>query len=145
MVQVFFVMLFFPVVMNALQYYIIDGFIKDQKPADHEPVPSEDPDEDDEADPGRSRRRRLRDTLGEDEGLDSEDEDITKTGETAKAAEVSDKACSPDRVKKLEADQKLDEYDPAIDGERGGSSGSSTRSRGENNSPPKVDADGNNI
>ena len=30
--QVFFVMLFFPVVMNATQYYIIDSFIKNQKP-----------------------------------------------------------------------------------------------------------------
>ncbi|KAL6714643.1 hypothetical protein ACLMJK_008068 [Lecanora helva] len=44
MVQIFFVMLFFPVVMNAIQYYIIDSFIKDQKPADHEPIPSEDGD-----------------------------------------------------------------------------------------------------
>ena len=42
MVQVFFVMLFFPVIMNALQYYIIDGFIKNQQPSEHEPIPSED-------------------------------------------------------------------------------------------------------
>ena len=41
MVQVFFVMLFFPVVMNAIQYYIIDSFIKDQKPSDHEPPHNE--------------------------------------------------------------------------------------------------------
>src|SRR5271170_5202229 len=34
--QVFFVMLFFPVVMNATQYYIIDSFIKNQKPEGHE-------------------------------------------------------------------------------------------------------------
>ena len=46
MVQVFFVMLFFPVVMNALQYYIIDSFIKDQKTSDHDPIPSEDEEED---------------------------------------------------------------------------------------------------
>lgn len=42
MVQVFFVMLLFPVIMNALQYYIIDGFIKNQNPSGHEPIPSED-------------------------------------------------------------------------------------------------------
>jgi hypothetical protein len=41
-IQVFFVMLFFPVVMNAIQYYIIDSFIKEQKPTDHQPLPSED-------------------------------------------------------------------------------------------------------
>ena len=40
-------MLFFPVVMNALQYYIIDSFIKDQKPNQHEPLPSDDGEEDD--------------------------------------------------------------------------------------------------
>lgn len=34
--QIFFVMLFFPVIMNALQYYIIDGFIKGEKGHDHE-------------------------------------------------------------------------------------------------------------
>lgn len=55
-VQVFFVMLFFPVVMNAIQYYIIDSFIKDQKPLDHEPVPSDDEEENDVDDGGRSRR-----------------------------------------------------------------------------------------
>ena len=40
--QIFFVMLFFPLVMNALQYYIIDGFIKNQKPPDHEHIPRDD-------------------------------------------------------------------------------------------------------
>lgn len=41
-VQVFFVMLLFPVIMNAIQYYIIDTFIKKQQPTDHEPIPSDD-------------------------------------------------------------------------------------------------------
>lgn len=39
--QVFFVMLFFPLVMNATQYYIIDTFIKNQNP-EHEPISSDD-------------------------------------------------------------------------------------------------------
>ncbi|KAA8574020.1 hypothetical protein EYC84_005556 [Monilinia fructicola] len=38
--QVIFVMLIFPVIMNATQYYIIDSFIKNQKP-DHELIPGE--------------------------------------------------------------------------------------------------------
>jgi hypothetical protein len=40
--QVFFVMLFFPVIMNATQYYIIDSFIKNQVVGEHELVPGED-------------------------------------------------------------------------------------------------------
>ncbi|KAK5990452.1 Vacuolar membrane protein [Cladobotryum mycophilum] len=42
--QVAFVMMIFPLIMNAMQYYIIDSFIK--KPVtDHQPLPSEDLDE----------------------------------------------------------------------------------------------------
>lgn len=41
--QIAFVMMIFPLIMNALQYYIIDSFIKSAEPA-HEPLPSEDPD-----------------------------------------------------------------------------------------------------
>ncbi|KAF9879308.1 hypothetical protein CkaCkLH20_03541 [Colletotrichum karsti] len=40
--QIFFVMMFFPLIMNALQYYIIDSFIK-QPQTEHERVPDEDP------------------------------------------------------------------------------------------------------
>ncbi|KAF6817686.1 hypothetical protein CPLU01_13509 [Colletotrichum plurivorum] len=43
--QIFFVMMFFPLVMNALQYYIIDSFIKQpqQDEHEHERLPGEDP------------------------------------------------------------------------------------------------------
>lgn len=132
MVQVFFVMLFFPVIMNALQYYIIDGFIKDQKPAEHEPIPSEDAEECDEEDDGRSWRRRSRGG----EQYDSDDEDTTKHGETVKASEVSGRTNL----------KKLNEYDPATDGDRVSSSGSSTRGRGEDPPPQQdVHADGKKI
>jgi STIMATE family len=50
--QIIFVMLLFPVIMNAIQYYIVDSFIKnkeEEEPAGHEPVPTEDPDEETEA------------------------------------------------------------------------------------------------
>ncbi|KAF3812070.1 hypothetical protein GCG54_00005011 [Colletotrichum gloeosporioides] len=40
--QIFFVMMFFPLIMNALQYYIIDSFIK-QPQIEHERLPDEDP------------------------------------------------------------------------------------------------------
>ncbi|GJC84131.1 vacuolar membrane protein YPL162C [Colletotrichum liriopes] len=41
--QIFFVMMFFPLVMNAMQYYIIDSFIK-QPQHEHERLSDEDPD-----------------------------------------------------------------------------------------------------
>ncbi|TQN74013.1 Store-operated calcium entry regulator STIMATE, partial [Colletotrichum shisoi] len=41
--QIFFVMMFFPLVMNAMQYYIIDSFIK-QPHHEHERLPEDDPD-----------------------------------------------------------------------------------------------------
>ncbi|KAI0136489.1 FK506-binding protein 2 precursor [Xylariales sp. AK1849] len=44
--QIVFVMMLFPLIMNALQYYIIDGFIK-KKEVDHERLLSEDRDDDD--------------------------------------------------------------------------------------------------
>lgn len=116
MVQVFFVMLFFPVVMNALQYYIIDSFIKDQKPSDHE-LPGEDGDEHGTDEHGETTRRRSR---GEEHDS-AHDADAgnqnTKDGAEIKVSEGKDKP-------KLKVDaKKLDEYDPAVDGEGSGSSG----------------------
>ena len=107
-VQVFFVMLFFPVVMNALQYYIIDSFIKDQKPLDHEPIPDEDGEEDDIDNDGRTRRR----SLGSDGGSGPETTETTKDGTEAKISGND-----------LKVDPKgMSEYDPAVDGEGSGSS-----------------------
>ena len=47
--QIGFVMLLFPCIMNAIQYWIIDGFIKDQKPQGMEAVAQEDNDDDDQS------------------------------------------------------------------------------------------------
>lgn len=119
MVQVFFVMLFFPVVMNALQYYIIDSFIKDQKPSDNGTDPSEDEDEDSIDEHGRTRRqRRLSRGDGHDGAHDTDPGDeITRDGAEDKVSEGKDKP-------KLKGEpKKLDEYNPAIDGEGSGSSG----------------------
>ena len=131
MVQVFFVMLFFPVVMNALQYYIIDSFIKDQKPSDNGPDPSEHEDEANIDEHGRTRRRRSR---GGGEGHDGAHDtdpgnEITKDGAETKVSEGKDKP-------KLKGEpKKLDEYDPAIDGEVSGSSG-----EGESSPSPSEEA-----
>ena len=117
MVQVFFVMLFFPVVMNALQYYIIDSFIKDQKPSDHGPISDEDGDEDSNDENDRIRRRRSQggDYDGAHDG-DTENEN-TKGGTAINVSESKDKP-------KLRVEPKeLDEYDPAVDGEGSGNSG----------------------
>ena len=116
MVQVFFVMLFFPVVMNALQYYIIDSFIKDQKPSGHDSTPGEvDGDNIDEHDPVRRRHARAR---GQDGALDSDaGEENSKGGTAIKVSEGKDEP-------KLKVEpKKLDEYDPAVDGEGSGCSG----------------------
>ena len=120
--QVFFVMLFFPVIMNALQYYIIDGFIKNQKPADHEQIPSED--EEDEGLDGHENHRRtgsrsLRNRLDENSDTAVDEIDTPKTADDRKLL-----------ARKLSRDSKdvklLDEYNPATDGERTASSSSSS-------------------
>lgn len=117
MVQVFFVMLFFPVVMNALQYYIIDSFIKDQKPSDHDPIPHEDGDEDSIEEHGRTRRRR---SHGED--YDGARRIVAGNETTKDGAEIT-VAEGKDKPKLKMEPRKLDEYDPAVDGEGSGSGG----------------------
>ncbi|KAH7328814.1 vacuolar membrane protein-domain-containing protein [Stachybotrys elegans] len=76
--QIAFSMMIFPLIMNALQYYIIDSFIK-KKETDHEILPSQDPDSayddetallssDDEDEDGNHRtRRRSTGTVSDDE------------------------------------------------------------------------------
>ena len=145
-VQVFFVMLFFPVVMNALQYYIIDTFIKDQKLGQHE-----DEDEDGEHDhlqsddsdgsesdpegepvseagrgrPKRGRRRHRGDADGSNVG--GEDEAVlTKNDVDAHVVEREDKDKDKDKEGTLRTESKnVEEYDPATDGAATGSGKSS--------------------
>lgn len=125
MVQVFFVMLFFPVVMNALQYYIIDSFIKDQKPSDHEPIPSDDGHEDDVGEGAGTTRRPSR-GRDQDGAADSDDESLlTKDDADVGIPEDKDRPQTSDGEMKLGVEPKrLDEYNPATDGEGSGSSGS---------------------
>ena len=140
-VQIFFVMLFFPVVMNAIQYYIIDSFIKDQKPNDHKPVPSDDrEDSEDEGDRRPSRRRSRVSGRDIDQAYDGDEDDAIKHAETIGSAEISDKADVEGFRKTRSQSKKIDEYDPAKDGERGSSSGSSPSPGGGQDRPPEDSA-----
>ena len=118
MVQIFFVMLLFPVVMNALQYYIIDNFIKNQKPSDHEQIPTEEEDEED------IDERRRSEGLDFDGSFDSaSDDEGTKHAAASKTSEVEDKEVNSGRGSTpKKSPKRLDEYDPVTDGERSGGS-----------------------
>ena len=131
MVQVFFVMLFFPVVMNALQYYIIDSFIKDQKPSGHDSAPSQHGDGDSIDEHDSTRRRRTRG--GGQEGAYDIDtgEENTKDGTAIKVSE------GKDPKPKVEP-KKLDEYDPAVDGEGSGCNGDTESSPSSTEAKAKI-------
>lgn len=115
-IQVVFVMLLFPVIMNAIQYYIIDSFIKDQKPTDHEPIPSEG-DEDEDVDQGL------------DGAFDSEDE-----AGIAKNVETTEDSGTENKDSAFVSSKKLRDYDPDKDGDARTSiagSGSGSTSSGD--------------
>ncbi|KAI1808332.1 vacuolar membrane protein-domain-containing protein [Daldinia bambusicola] len=97
-VQIVFVMMLFPLIMNALQYYIIDSFIKLKEPG-HESLSSEEGDGRDPFD---------------DENLDSDDGSIS--GESNESMRLS----SSRTFKKADIknpDSGREEYDPDLDGQ----------------------------
>ena len=118
MVQVFFVMLFFPVVMNALQYYIIDSFIKNQKPSDQDSIPGEEGDDSSIDESGRTGRWCSR---GEESSGSNDGDAGHATSKDGAEVKVSEEG--KDQPKLRVEPTKLDEYDPAIDGEGSGNSG----------------------
>lgn len=71
-VQIFFVMLLFPVIMNAIQYYIIDIFIK--KPISHDMYMADNTSGDAATADDAQRREALLDGLDESYSTDSDDE-----------------------------------------------------------------------
>ena len=128
-VQVFFVMLFFPLVMNALQYYIIDSFIKDKRPDGHELIPGEESSEDA---PVTGRHQQVTHRSSEDADSGSEfggnneveaikdDQNITRPSEAATAH-------GPEgHPRSREEGKPFIEYDAALDGEASSSGGSGT-------------------
>ncbi|KAJ5291171.1 hypothetical protein N7478_000422 [Penicillium angulare] len=70
--QITFVMLLFPVIMNAIQYYIIDTFIKKKVAYD---IFSDDENRDDATEEDPQRRRGLLDAIDEAYSSDSDSED----------------------------------------------------------------------
>ncbi|OTA64599.1 hypothetical protein K449DRAFT_392684 [Hypoxylon sp. EC38] len=97
-VQIVFVMMLFPLIMNALQYYIIDSFIK-LKETDHERLPSEDED-------GRDPF---------DDALADSDDEASISGESNESVKLS----SSRTFKKTQKGQGSgrEEYDPDLDGQ----------------------------
>jgi STIMATE family len=108
--QVFFVMLFFPVVMNATQYYIIDSFIKNQKLGEMEVLPSDDGESDDgtdDSDPFDDP------TLLSDEDMDSEDEELPKK----EAVDIKANGKPETKDDRGSGLKDRHNYDPQFDGE----------------------------
>lgn len=141
--QVIFVMLVFPVIMNATQYYIIDSFIKNQKPPEHEQIPSDDPD--DTFDAARDAVLYVDPGSGSSDETRSEDEDDAEVLAKAKESKKNTKESAKDRPYssnsrngkqsgQLKTGNK--DYDPLLDGDSSpttivGSTSTSGRLKGE--------------
>jgi hypothetical protein len=111
--QIFFVMMLFPLIMNAMQYYIIDTFIKERTPADADGV-----------------RRHAADAEGAYEHLaaasddDEDDDDGEGGGQRASADELGFTASKG--AAGIVHDR---EYDPTTDGDSPTVVGSSSTQR----------------
>ncbi|KAL2060225.1 hypothetical protein VTL71DRAFT_9620 [Oculimacula yallundae] len=112
--QVIFVMLVFPVIMNATQYYIIDSFIQNQKPEGHERIPDHD-DEESGSENGDAALVAGEDAEGIETG-DDEDQEIKPMGSAAVETVKRKKGGSSRRSPKALKTQHKD-YDPLFDGE----------------------------
>jgi len=90
--QIIFVMMLFPLIMNALQYYIIDSFIKQKTPRDDE------------------------DADGAD-GADGPDYDRLSVSEADDDSDDELAVVEPRQPKPAPGDPKGREYDPTVDGD----------------------------
>ncbi|OAA74014.1 vacuolar membrane protein [Cordyceps fumosorosea ARSEF 2679] len=120
--QIAFVMMIFPLIMNALQYYIIDSFIK-------KPISETDPLDDDE-------HRQFRPLRPDDDSL----QDLDSDGDADDEAPLVDKASTRTRTTKAgNAGRRgagSEEYDPDLDGDANTIIGSSSSSTGAKPSTP---------
>jgi len=113
--QVIFVMLVFPVIMNATQYYIIDSFIKKQgEEQGHERIPDEDTDSRDSGDsifndPARGSSDSLR--------SDEDPEVLAKADKASKTAESGRPSSGSGGKKPRRLQTGSKDYDPLFDGE----------------------------
>ncbi|KAI0183908.1 FK506-binding protein 2 precursor [Xylaria flabelliformis] len=97
--QIFFVMMLFPLIMNAIQYYIIDSFIK-MKETGHERIPQ---DEGDDRDPF-------------DDGFGDRSDDESDSGESTESVQMYKSASVKDN-KGRDGKNGREEYDPDLDGQ----------------------------
>ncbi|KAL8370565.1 hypothetical protein RB595_000778 [Gaeumannomyces hyphopodioides] len=129
--QIVFVMMLFPLIMNAMQYYIIDSFIKKQTSA------AADEDDGDCGDAGRPQRGGLRrssssgthgsyDPLGESA---DEEELVEREGRRRTSGNRQSGAHAGPASAKPAGGRVRREYDPDVDGDERTVIGSSTSSR----------------
>ena len=107
--------------MNALQYYIIDGFIKEKQHNDHQPVPTEDDDE-------------------EGSGVNSWEPDVESEDETTTLKDSRSKVVSfPGATKLTPSSNRVEEYNADIDGDSStaGSSNSVDKDDGTSHRHPR--------
>ncbi|KAF1945670.1 FK506-binding protein 2 precursor [Clathrospora elynae] len=118
--QIAFVMFIFPLIMNGIQYWIIDNFIKDGGNGAEGQYVGIGDDDSDEEDEEWLERQRIRREQGIDDGEDSDIE-----------AAASDplKEANPTAVPARGSDKRGGAYDPAVDGS--GSSRAQSKSRTE--------------
>jgi hypothetical protein len=117
--QVIFVMLIFPVIMNATQYYIIDSFIKNQN-TEHERIP----DDDSNASFVERRPGRYSDPSGSSDEIHSGEEE---EDDEVLAKVKAKSSTTPKRRSGLKSGSK--DYDPLYDGESSPTVVGSTSSR----------------
>ncbi|ROT36876.1 hypothetical protein SODALDRAFT_209381 [Sodiomyces alkalinus F11] len=154
--QIVFVMMLFPLIMNALQYYIIDSFIKEKASphAHHERLPDEDPDWPSSSAAAAARNEAVDSGLYDDETvlLESEsesddDDDVDDDADRRIGAAASRRRRSEDETGWKMAPQRPhnknhraeggEEYDPDLDGDAPtvvGSSNTSSQRRGSKTS-----------
>jgi hypothetical protein len=102
--QIIFVMLLFPLIMNAIQYYIVDTFIKRKIIADVDEEPYDDEGQNVLGNDNRDSHGALLEA-----GSQSDDDSDLEEGVTAKDAKLLSRTGSNVHV-------ATTEYDPAVDG-----------------------------
>lgn len=114
-------MLIFPVLMNALQYYIIDSFIKGRNSIELESSPSIDEEDDQGQDVDRDGfYRGVRTSQDRLSFIPEEPEEIlTKDLEGGESGSETVLVGDGRRVSRKKSSRNVEEYDPAIDGEDG--------------------------
>ncbi|KFH47269.1 Vacuolar membrane protein-like protein [Hapsidospora chrysogenum ATCC 11550] len=139
--QIAFVMMIFPLIMNALQYYIIDSFIKQKEGLDHhQPLASEDLGERRRLHRGGSGRRSSSSEDEEEEEEEEEGQELLASGDSEDDDDAK-KTPTPRSFRRQAAAGMPDEYDPQKDGDAGtvvGSSSSSGHYEPNKSVPPEL-------